>query len=124
MEKEKVILVVDDFEGVRNLTKAALEKNGYKVLTAEHGKDALLHCNGIQKIDLIVSDYNMPIMDGLAFVKEVKKITKYQFTPIIMVTTETKEEKKQSAFIEGVTGWIKKPYDIQQFLEVVKKAIR
>ena len=121
---EKTILVVDDFEGVRNLTKAALEKVGYKVLTAEDGKAALQHCNGIQKIDLIVSDYNMPIMDGLAFVKEVKKMSKYQFTPILMVTTETKEEKKQSAFVEGITGWIKKPYDIQQFLEIVKKAIK
>ncbi len=89
----KTILIVDDSASIRQVVTIALKGAGYDVIAASDGQDALKKLDG-QKIHLIVSDVNMPNMDGIAFVKEVKKLANYKFTPIIMLTTESQPEKK------------------------------
>ena len=86
------------------------------------GKDALTKLNG-QKIHLIISDVNMPNMDGITFVKEVKKLPNYKFTPIIMLTTESQEGKKQEGQAAGAKAWVVKPFQPTQMLTAVAKLI-
>ena len=93
-----------------------------KALTARDGKDALSKMTG-QKIHLIISDVNMPNMDGIAFVKEVKKLPNYKFTPIIMLTTESQEAKKQEGQAAGAKAWVVKPFKPEQMLMAVSKLI-
>lgn len=92
----KSVLVVDDSSSVRQVVGIALKSAGYDVIEASDGKDALGKLNG-QKVHLIISDVNMPNMDGITFVKEVKKLANYKFTPIIMLTTESQESKRPRA---------------------------
>lgn len=90
----KTVMVVDDSSSVRQVVSIALKGTGYEVIEACDGKDALNKLSG-QKIHLMISDVNMPNMDGITFVKEVKKLANYKFTPIIMLTTESQEARKQ-----------------------------
>ncbi len=120
---QKKILIVDDFQNTRYVTRTALEREGYKVLEACDGKDALKHFNG-QGIDLVITDLNMPVMDGITLVEEIKKLPLYRYVPILLLTTETSEAKKKRAFEAGITGWIKKPFTFDRFLEMVKKALK
>ncbi len=90
----KVILVVDDSASVRQVVGIALRGAGYTVVEASDGKDALTKLDG-QKINLVISDVNMPNMDGITFLKEMKTKANYKFTPVIMLTTEGAEEKKR-----------------------------
>lgn len=90
----KTVMVVDDSSSVRQVVSIALKGAGYEVIEACDGKDALNKLSG-QKIHLMISDVNMPNMDGITFVKEVKKLANYKFTPIIMLTTESQEARKQ-----------------------------
>lgn len=92
----KTVMVVDDSSSVRQVVSIALKSAGYDVIEACDGKDALAKLNG-QKIHLMISDVNMPNMDGITFVKEVKKLANYKFTPIIMLTTESQEAKNWKA---------------------------
>lgn len=118
----KTILIVDDSASLRQVVNIVLTRAGYHVLEAEDGKKALDHLNG-QKIHLIVSDVNMPVMDGISFVKEVKKMPSYKFTPIIMLTTEDQEEKKREGQLAGAKAWIVKPFQPEQMLQAVSKLI-
>src|SRR5450830_292275 len=100
----KTILVVDDSASLRQVVNIALTGAGYDVIEASDGKDALTKLNG-QKIHLMISDVNMPNMDGITLVKEVKKLANYKFTPIIMLTTESQEVKKQEGQAAGAKAW-------------------
>lgn len=116
------ILVVDDSATLRQVVSIALKGAGYTVIEACDGKDALSRLNG-QKINLIVSDVNMPNMDGITFVREAKKLPAYKFTPIIMLTTEAGENKKQEGQAAGARAWVVKPFKPEQMLAAVSKLV-
>lgn len=118
----KTIMIVDDSSSMRSVISMALKGAGYATLEACDGKDALTKLTG-QKINLIISDVNMPNMDGITFVKEVKKLANYKFTPIIMLTTESQEEKKKEGQAAGAKAWVVKPFQPAQMLEAVSKLI-
>jgi two-component system chemotaxis response regulator CheY len=118
----KTILIVDDSASVRQVVKIALTGAGYDVIEGVDGKDALSKLTG-QKVHLIISDVNMPNMDGITFVKEVKKLAAYKFTPIIMLTTESQEGKKQEGQAAGAKAWVVKPFQPAQMLAAVSKLI-
>ena len=118
----KSVLVVDDSSSVRQVVGIALKSAGYDVIEASDGRDALSKLNG-QKIHLIISDVNMPNMDGITFVKEVKKLPGYKFTPIIMLTTESQESKKLEGQAVGAKAWVVKPFQPAQMLAAVAKLI-
>jgi two-component system, chemotaxis family, chemotaxis protein CheY len=118
----KTILIVDDSASLRQVVSIALKSAGYDVLEGVDGKDALTKLTG-QKVHLIVSDVNMPNMDGITFVQEVKKLPAYKFTPIIMLTTESGEGKKSAGQAAGAKAWVVKPFNPAQLLTAVSKLI-
>lgn len=118
----KTILLVDDSASVRKVAGIALTSAGYAVLEACNGQEALGKLNG-EKIHLIISDVNMPVMDGITFLKEVKQHPSYRFTPVIMLTTEAGEDKKQEGRAAGAKAWIIKPFQPQNMLDAVSKLI-
>ncbi|MDY7086949.1 MAG: response regulator [Actinomycetota bacterium] len=119
----KTILIVDDSASVRQVVSIALRGAGYEVITGTDGKDALTKLNG-QRIHLIISDVNMPNMDGITFVAEAKKLPAYKFTPIIMLTTESQEDKKRQAQAAGAKAWVTKPFQPEQMLGAVAKLVQ
>ncbi|MDP9794606.1 two-component system chemotaxis response regulator CheY [Catenuloplanes nepalensis] len=118
----KTVLVVDDSASVRQVVSIALKGAGYDVLVGTDGKDALAKLDG-RRIHLIISDVNMPNMDGITFVTEAKKLPAYKFTPIIMLTTESQEDKKRQAQAAGAKAWVTKPFQPEQMLAAVSKLI-
>ncbi|RON68796.1 response regulator [Pseudomonas fluorescens] len=118
----KTILIVDDSSSFRQVVSMALRDVGYNVVDACDGKDALTKLDG-RKINLIVSDVNMPIMDGLTFVKAAKQLPSYKFTPVIMLTTESGEAKKNEGKAAGVRAWIVKPFLAPVLLDAVSKLV-
>lgn len=118
----KTILVVDDSSSLRSVVGTALKGAGYDVIEAEDGKDALTKLNG-QKIHLIISDVNMPNMNGIEFLKASKQIPAYKFTPVIMLTTESAEEKKMQGQAGGAKAWMVKPFQPPQLLNAVSKLV-
>lgn len=118
----KTIMIVDDSASIRMIVSMALKDAGYDVIEGVDGKDALSKLDG-RKIHLIISDINMPIMDGITFVQEVKKLPAYKFVPVVMLTTESREDKKQQGQMAGAKAWVVKPFQPQQMLNVVSKLI-
>lgn len=118
----KTILVVDDSASMRQVVAISLRGAGYEVLEAQNGQDALSKLDG-KKIHLIISDVNMPVMDGISMVKELKKLPAYKFTPIIMLTTEGADAKKKEGQAAGAKAWIVKPFQPDQMLKAVSTLI-
>lgn len=118
----KTIMVVDDSSSVRQVLSIALKGAGYDVLEGFDGQDALNKLTG-QKIHLIISDVNMPNMDGITFVTELKKLAAYKFTPVVMLTTENQDAKKQAGQAAGAKAWMVKPFQPVQLLAVVAKLV-
>lgn len=118
----KTVMVVDDSSSVRQVVSIALKGAGYEVIEARDGQDALAKLDG-QRIHLMISDVNMPNMDGITLVKEVKKLASYKFTPIIMLTTESQEAKKLEGQAAGAKAWVVKPFQPAQMLAAVSKLI-
>lgn len=118
----KTIMIVDDSSSVRQVVNIALKGAGYTVVEAVDGKDALSKL-GQGKVHLIISDVNMPNMDGITLVKEVKKLPDYKFTPIIMLTTEGAEEKKREGQQAGAKAWVVKPFQPPQLLKAVSMLV-
>jgi two-component system chemotaxis response regulator CheY len=118
----KTILIVDDSASLRQVVTIALKGAGYTVIEACDGTDALKKIKG-QKINLVISDVNMPNMDGITFVKEMKKLPEFKFTPVIMLTTEGQEAKKQEGQAAGAKAWMVKPFQPPQMLAAVAKLI-
>ncbi len=119
----KTILIVDDSESIREVVGMALRSEGYNVIVGEdgqHGYELLIANNDV---NLIISDLNMPRMDGITFLKEVRKLDKYKYLPILILTTESQEAKKIEAKNSGATGWIIKPFVKEKLLAVVKKVM-
>ena len=120
---KKTIVVVDDFENTRWVVEFSLRSLNCEILKAENGQSALKFFDG-RNIDLLITDYNMPVMDGALLVEEVRKLTNYQYIPALMLTTETNERKKQKAKDVKVTAWIQKPFKNEEFLSIVKRCLR
>lgn len=118
----KTILIVDDSASMRQVVGITLRDAGYDLIEAGDGKEALKKLDGT-KIHLIVSDINMPNMDGISFVKEVKQHPKYKFTPIIMLTTEINQAKKDAAKEAGAKAWVTKPFQPKTLLDAISKLI-
>ena len=118
----KTILVVDDSASMRNLVNMTLNDDGFEVIEAFDGQDALRKLAG-QKIHLVISDVNMPNMDGITFVTEMKKLPAYKFVPVIMLTTEGSDEKKKAGQAAGAKAWVVKPFQPAQMLAAVRKLL-
>lgn len=118
----KTILIVDDSASLRQVVSIALKGAGYDVIEGVDGKDGLSKLNG-QKIHLIISDVNMPNMNGIEFVKAAKQLPAYKFTPVIMLTTESGESMKQEGQAAGAKAWVVKPFQPAQMLAAVSKLI-
>lgn len=118
----KTILIVDDSASLRQVVSITLKGAGYDVIEGSDGRDALNKLSG-QKIHLIISDVNMPNMDGITFVTEAKKLPAYKFTPVIMLTTEAGEAKKLAGQAAGAKAWVVKPFQPAQMLAAVAKLI-
>jgi two-component system chemotaxis response regulator CheY len=116
----KTFLIVDDSASMRQLIALTIKDAGYDVLLAENGRDAL---EKMQKtnVDMVITDLNMPEMDGITFIRELRTKTNYKFVPIVMLTTEAQEAKKQEGRAAGASGWIVKPFSPTQLMGVVKK---
>ncbi|MGQ0598772.1 response regulator [Aquabacterium sp.] len=115
----KTILVVDDSGTFRQVANLALSKAGYTVIEAVDGRDACSKLS-VPKLDLIICDVNMPHMDGIEFAKRAKA-SAHKFTPILMITTESRAELKAEGKAAGVRGWIVKPFQPSQLLDAVNK---
>ncbi len=118
----KTILIVDDSASLRQVVGISLRGAGYDVIEACDGRDALAKLTG-QKVHLIVSDVNMPNMDGISLVRAVKQLPAYKFTPIVMLTTETTDEKKKAGQEAGAKAWVVKPFRPEQLLAVAQKLV-
>lgn len=116
----KTILVVDDSGSFRTVVKLALQKAGYSVVEAVDGQDAVDKLSS-SRPNLIVCDVNMPRMDGLSFARHVKASPSHKFTPMIMLTTESQDEKKAEGRAAGVRAWITKPFQPSQLVDAVNR---
>lgn len=119
----KSIVIIDDSESIRELVALTLENAGHKVEKGIDGKDAMRLFDG-REINLVITDLNMPCMDGISVIKEIRKMHGYSVVPILVLTTESQTSKKEEAKAAGATGWIVKPFVADKLLEVVKKVIR
>ncbi len=119
----KQILAVDDSGSVRQMVNFTLRRAGYEVQEATDGRQGL-EAASRQKFDLVVTDLNMPNMDGLEMIAGLRKLPGYAFTPILMLTTESQPEKKDAGRKAGATGWIVKPFNAEQLVAVVQKLVR
>lgn len=117
----KTIMTVDDSASVRQMVSFTLKGAGYNVVEAVDGKDALTKLSG--DINMVITDLNMPNMDGISLIREVRAKAAYKFIPIVMLTTESQDTKKQEGKSAGATGWIVKPFKPDQLLAVVKKVL-
>lgn len=118
----KTVMIVDDSASLRQVVGIALRGAGYEVIEASDGQDAISKLTG-QKVHLIISDVNMPNMDGITFVKNIKQMPNYKFTPVIMLTTESQDGKKQEGQAAGAKAWVVKPFQPAQLLAAASKLI-
>jgi two-component system chemotaxis response regulator CheY len=116
------ILAVDDSASMRQMVTFTLKGAGYEVIDAVDGVDALNKAKQ-QAFNLVITDVNMPNMDGITLIAELRKLPNYKFSPLLMLTTESAPEKKQAGKAAGATGWIVKPFNPDQLLAIVKKVI-
>ena len=118
----KTVLIVDDSMSIRQLVKATLLTKGYTVVDACDGVDALKKL-GLQRVNLVISDVNMPNMDGITLLKAIKAKPEHRFTPVIMLTTESQEGMKREGQAAGAKAWVVKPFQPAQMLAAVTKLI-
>lgn len=118
----KTILTVDDSPSLRKMVVFSLQAAGYHVTEAADGNEALEKARR-QTFDLVLTDQNMPNMDGLAFIRSLRQMTTYSQVPVLMLTTESSDEMKAKGRAAGANGWLVKPFDPQRLTEVVKKVI-
>ena len=118
----KTVLVVDDSPSMRQMVAHTLASSGFAVVEGGDGADALKKL-AAQPVQLIITDLNMPVMDGISFIKEVRAQPKYKFTPVLMLTTESQASRKQEGRAAGATGWLVKPFHPEQLLATVKKVL-
>jgi two-component system, chemotaxis family, chemotaxis protein CheY len=118
----RTIMTVDDSASIRQMVSFTLKQAGYQVVEAVDGKDALAKLAG-STVHMMLTDLNMPNMDGIELIRRVRANPSCKFIPIVMLTTESQVEKKQAGKAAGATGWIVKPFEPDQLLAVVKKVL-
>ncbi len=118
----KTILAVDDSASIRQMVSFTLKSAGYEVVEAVDGMDGLEKAKS-RSINLVLTDQNMPRMDGLTLIRSLRGLPQYKSTPILMLTTESSEAMKSQGRAAGATGWLVKPFDPQKLIEVVRKVI-
>ena len=118
----KIIMTADDSASVRQMVSFTLKQGGYDVVEAVDGKDALQKL-GTTKVDMLITDLNMPNLDGIGLIKGARALANCRFIPIIMLTTESQDSRKQEGKAAGATGWIVKPFKPEQLMAVVKKVL-
>ncbi|MCH1918170.1 MULTISPECIES: response regulator [Shewanella] len=118
----KTILVVDDSASIRQVVSMTLKGAGYSTIEASDGRDALAKLTG-NRVHLVISDVNMPNMDGITLLKELKARPDTKFTPVIMLTTESEAAKKEQGRAAGAKAWVVKPFNPQQLMAAVGKLI-
>jgi two-component system chemotaxis response regulator CheY len=121
-EMSKVIMTVDDSASVRQMVSFTLRDAGYEVIEAVDGKDALSKVDA-QALNMVITDLNMPNLDGISLIRALRALPSCKFIPIVMLTTESQVEKKQEGKAAGATGWIVKPFKPEQLIAVVKKVL-
>jgi two-component system chemotaxis response regulator CheY len=118
----KTILAVDDSGSLRQMVAFSLKAAGYEVISAVDGQDGLNKAKE-KTVDLVLTDQNMPIMDGLTLITNLRSLASYQKVPILMLTTESSDEMKAKGKAAGANGWLVKPFDPKRLIEVVQKVI-
>lgn len=118
----KVIMTADDSASVRQMVSFTLKQGGYDVVEAVDGKDALQKLSNT-KVDMLITDLNMPNLDGIGLIKGARALPSCKFIPIVMLTTESQDSRKQEGKAAGATGWIVKPFKPEQLMAVVKKVL-
>ena len=116
----KKVLTVDDSKTMRDMVSFTLKSVGFEVMEAEDGRDALAKL-GDASVDVVITDLNMPHMDGFELIRNLRAHTAHKFTPILMLTTEGDDAKKQEGKSAGATGWIVKPFNPEKLVQVVNK---
>jgi two-component system, chemotaxis family, chemotaxis protein CheY len=119
----KKILVVDDSAAIRQSITYILNQEGYETVEAKDGLEALGMLDTIDKLDCVITDVNMPNMDGITFIKKAREVPKFKFVPILVLTTESQGSKMNEGKEAGATGWIVKPFSTEKLMAVVKKVI-
>ncbi|MGO8694524.1 MAG: response regulator [Rectinemataceae bacterium] len=117
----KKILIVDDSAAIRQSISFILQQEGYETLEASDGMEALTNLQSLDALDLIITDVNMPNLDGISFIRRTRELPKFKFTPIIVLTTESQGSKMNEGKEAGATGWIVKPFNADKLLGIVKK---
>jgi two-component system, chemotaxis family, chemotaxis protein CheY len=117
------ILAVDDSASMRQMVSFTLKNAGYNVVEAVDGQDALEKANA-RDFDLVLTDQNMPRMDGISLTRKLRDHPKFKSTPILILTTESSDQMKQAGRGAGATGWLVKPFDPAKLIEVIKKVVR
>ncbi|MBP7132711.1 MAG: response regulator [Aquabacterium sp.] len=117
------ILAVDDSASMRQMVSFTLKSAGYNVVEAVDGQDALEKAGG-RSFDLVLTDQNMPRMDGISLTKKLRESPQFKTTPILILTTESSDQMKQAGRAAGATGWLVKPFDPNKLIEVIQKVIR
>jgi two-component system chemotaxis response regulator CheY len=118
----RTIMTVDDSTSMRQMVKATLQSAGYGVVEAADGQEALDYARE-NSVDLVISDVNMPRMDGITLVHELRALSTYRLTPLLLLTTESSQDKKLEGKRAGATGWIVKPFNPQQLLATLQKLL-
>jgi two-component system, chemotaxis family, chemotaxis protein CheY len=120
----KTALVIDDSVSMRQMVAFTLREAGYEVLEGGNGQEGLNTLNEGRRVDLIITDLNMPVLDGIGFIRQARALPVTRFTPILMLTTESQEARKLEGKAAGATGWLVKPFDPEKLLQVVTKVVR
>ena len=118
----KTALIVDDSVSMRQMVSFTLQQSGFAVLEGGNGKEALSTL-GAGRVDIVITDLNMPEMDGITFIRELRTRPNAKFTPVLMLTTESQDSKKAEGKAAGATGWIVKPFNPEKLLAVVGKLV-
>jgi two-component system, chemotaxis family, chemotaxis protein CheY len=118
----RTILAVDDSASIRLMLSFTLKQNGYRVIEAQDGKDGLAKLRD-EAVDMVITDLNMPNLDGIGLIRGIRANPSSKFTPVIMLTTESQDSRKHEARAAGATAWITKPFRPEQLLAVVRKVI-
>jgi two-component system, chemotaxis family, chemotaxis protein CheY len=119
----KTVLVVDDSTSMRQMVSFTMKEAGFDVIEGGNGQEAIARVQG-KSVNLVITDLNMPVMDGMTMIRQLRAKSEFKFTPILMLTTESQQEKKMEGKAAGATGWIVKPFNPEQLLQVVNKVVR
>ncbi len=123
MAMGKTVLVVDDSVSMRQMVTFTLKGAGFDVVEAGDGQEAVDKLNGGAKPNLVITDLNMPNMDGISLIKAIRGMAAHKFTPVLMLTTESAADKKKEGQSAGATGWIVKPFNPDQMLATIGKVL-